>query len=105
MGEKREHKRAKKKEERTMATLERSGAADSANGTKDVDHRQEHIRDASSSSLVQEISVRELQGALPPPPSSPLKVTPREVMFDFDRDPLHVLLKIHHKGIAIDKHN
>lgn len=83
-----------------MATLERSAAA----ATNEADHRQDHIRDASSSSLVQEISVRELQGALPQPPSSPLKVTPREVMFDFDQDPLQVLLQIRHKGIVVDKH-
>ena len=90
--------------ERTMATLERSAAVSGNADTKEVDHRQDHIRDASSSSLVQEISVRELQGALPPPPSSPLKVTPREVVFDFDQDPLQVLLQIHHKGVVVDKH-
>ena len=90
--------------ERTMATLERSAAVSGNADTEEVDHRQDHIRDASSSSLVQEISVRELQGALPPPPSSPLKVTPREVVFDFDQDPLQVLLQIHHKGVVVDRH-
>ena len=90
--------------ERTMATLERSAAVSGNADTEEVDHRQDHIRDASSSSLVQEISVRELQGALPPPPSSPLKVTPREVVFDFDQAPLQVLLQIHHKGVVVDRH-
>ena len=91
-----------------MATLERSTAACSGR-TKDgdkADHEHRHIRDVGSSSPVQEISLGELQSDITShdsPPASPLQVTPREVLFDFDQDPLQALLKIHHKGIIVDE--
>ena len=93
---------------RTMATLERSTAACSGrtNDGEKADHEHRHIRDVSSSSPVQEVLHGDVQSAATSddsPPASPLKVTPGEVLFDFDQDPLQALLQIHHKGAIVDE--